>query len=60
MAVSRGREPYGSQSQRKPLVNSEEPKLKVSFWKIYQSHCPASAEDNPNQGNQNLPFSIGF
>lgn len=56
--ASRGRELSGSQAQRKKFVNSEVPELKVSFWKILPIHCSASAGDNRNQGNQNLPFSI--
>lgn len=58
IAASQGREPSGLYAQRKKFVNSEVPKLKVSFWKILHIHCPASAGDNRNQGNQNLPFSI--
>lgn len=58
IAASRGREPSGVYAQRKQLVNSEVPELKVSFWKILPIHCSASAGDNRNQGNQNSPFSI--
>ena len=58
IAASRGREPSGLYAQRKKFVNSEVPELKVSFWKILPIHCSASAGDNRNQGNQNLPFSI--